>query len=204
MTRWLVVYAVRLLAALVLLSGAAILVGQRQSPSEWVTLLHLNDCELPCWIGIEPGKTTFAEAQRRIVDAYEDTSLYEVSTLNYDHYRITYKPKGYRLEILLDLYGGERSLQTSVHSITLLFQPGLPTVAELYDHLGALEFVEYLSFEDLKQELYFRNQRIKVSVDVLDCGNVIPTQRVREVDLWGSGLGIYAPIKWHGFWQCYS
>src|SRR5688572_24925895 len=44
----------------------SILIGRHQPLPERVAMLHLTDCELPCWIGIVPGKTTVGEAVERV------------------------------------------------------------------------------------------------------------------------------------------
>jgi hypothetical protein len=41
-------------------------VGRQQQLPSSVAALHLTNCELPCWIGIIPTKTTMAEAEERI------------------------------------------------------------------------------------------------------------------------------------------
>jgi len=46
-----------------LIIGAAIAVGRTQPPSEAVRWFHMDDCEKPCLMGIQLGKTTFAETR---------------------------------------------------------------------------------------------------------------------------------------------
>lgn len=51
--------------------GAMMALGHATPLPEEVAALHLDDgCERPCWLGITPGKTTFAEAQKIISDVY--------------------------------------------------------------------------------------------------------------------------------------
>ncbi len=50
--------------------------GHGQPPSPGMAILHLNDCELPCWAGIVPGKTAGDEAQQRLVSALRLPPVY--------------------------------------------------------------------------------------------------------------------------------
>ncbi len=53
-------------AACLLLVVAARLVGSAQPPPAALDALHLNDCRLPCWVGIEVGVTAFDDAIDRV------------------------------------------------------------------------------------------------------------------------------------------
>lgn len=56
---------------IVLLTGAMMVLGRATPLPEEVALLHLGDmCELPCWIGITPGKTKFEEAKAILSKVY--------------------------------------------------------------------------------------------------------------------------------------
>jgi hypothetical protein len=60
---------------------AALFVGRQKPPPLYLALLHLTECEFPCWIGIVPGETTFAEARERIIAVY-GTGLTRYGTNN--------------------------------------------------------------------------------------------------------------------------
>src|SRR5260221_313535 len=73
----------RLLAVILILttSIAAIeIVGHRQSISPRMAMLHLRDCQLPCWIGIVPGKTTIGEALKLVKQVYSDLPIEDESS----------------------------------------------------------------------------------------------------------------------------
>ena len=70
--------------ALTLLLTAAItgalLIGRAQPLPDRVAVLHLNDmCKLPCWIGITPGVTTFAEAEKLVQTVYKTSKKFVLS-----------------------------------------------------------------------------------------------------------------------------
>ena len=44
--------------------------GNVQPPKAALAQLHLTDCTLPCWLGITPGQTQFAEAVERVSAVY--------------------------------------------------------------------------------------------------------------------------------------
>lgn len=69
--------AVFLLASFMVLAlGASIALGRATPLPEEVAFLHLGDiCELPCWIGITPGQTTFGEARKIIAKFYGQERL---------------------------------------------------------------------------------------------------------------------------------
>lgn len=51
--------------------GATTLIGRASPVPEQVAALHLGDmCELPCWIGITPGKTTLQESKEILSRVY--------------------------------------------------------------------------------------------------------------------------------------
>ena len=57
----------------VLVVSAAVVFGRMQPLPEQLTALHLGDmCDLPCWIGITPGKTRVGEAQQIIANVYNN------------------------------------------------------------------------------------------------------------------------------------
>lgn len=84
----------RLYAICTLANAMAVLIGRQQPESSILSQMHLTDCELPCWIGIIPGKTTLAEANKRLQAVYgatldqNSTLLDHNSTLLYENLSI--------------------------------------------------------------------------------------------------------------------
>lgn len=72
--RKLILYVLLFCVVFAALSGAAIFIGRQQPPPARVAALHLTDCAPPCWIGIEPGKTTIAEAKMQIESIFENST----------------------------------------------------------------------------------------------------------------------------------
>lgn len=76
--RWLITRSLLVLLTVTLVTGAAMLLGRALPIPDRVALLHLGDCQLPCWIGITPGKTSIGEARQRIKDVYVQMAGYTV------------------------------------------------------------------------------------------------------------------------------
>src|SRR5260221_4403477 len=69
----LLLFLYTLIVVFVLAIIMVLLIGYSQPIPEHITLIHLGDiCNLPCWIGIIPGKTHVAEARRIIANIYND------------------------------------------------------------------------------------------------------------------------------------
>lgn len=66
-------YALALFSLCVLLIAGARWMGARQPQPPIVEGLRLDDCALPCWIGITPGQTSMEEAYSLMVDAFQYT-----------------------------------------------------------------------------------------------------------------------------------
>src|SRR5215207_2791177 len=54
----------------VLLILAMHLVGSLQPLPQAMTELHLDECALPCWIGITPGETSFDDAIQHLTESH--------------------------------------------------------------------------------------------------------------------------------------
>jgi hypothetical protein len=207
--RFLISLALLVLMLLTLLIGAAIVVGIQQPPSEWVSFLHLNDCELPCWIDIEPGKTTFAEARQRVMNAYQSISLYELLPQGEDHFFITDKSQGYSLGVDLRSTDWGKSPQSIVDNIDLQLEENItqPTIAELYNRLGTAEAVVDLPTDSPTVAFYFRHQRVMAwLVKDFACIKVFPTQKIYQISLADRSLklDLWLSSPWRGFQRCYN
>ncbi|MBI1256368.1 MAG: hypothetical protein GC204_02750 [Chloroflexi bacterium] len=216
MLRSLIAYAIRLSIVLTLFAGAVIFIGLQQPPSEWVQLLHLDDCELPCWIGIEPGKTTFAEARQKIDAIYSNTSLYLLEDYGGDELRITDKHTSDGMDILLSS-DGETTLQPIVTNITLstYIQPnGLPIppmIGDLWNDLGIPESISRLvgSKESILIMSYQHQQTLVYISDSNECNRVSPNQQFGGISLGDQSNqpanifgGLSSPLSWRGFYKC--
>ncbi len=114
MSRVLLVLGVLLLAV-----NGARLVGHAQPPPRRVLLLHLTDCELPCWIGIVPGVSTYDEAAALIRRSYPATAF----AIEQDSkgFSITPKASPETLRVSLFIRQSSASSEPIIASIGLYF-----------------------------------------------------------------------------------
>lgn len=211
--------ALFLSAILLMLSTVGIIIGHQQPPSVWATILHLDMCELPCWIGIIPGRTTLAEARRKIEEVYSDPALYSIEANEQkDAFGVIYKPTTSSFVIAFTPY----SLSENPHSIiqgtyigfdlrfNQLNSKGtkLPTIPDLYNSLGNPESIRLSSgAEEHNIALFFKGGNIVVSLNNLECDRVRLNQEILSISL-DAQITQYAawvskPHAWQGFGKCY-
>jgi hypothetical protein len=63
----------------IVVTSASIGTYRREPVPPALRSLRLTDCVLPCWIGIEPGRSTAEQARAAIEAAYRDSSEYSLS-----------------------------------------------------------------------------------------------------------------------------
>ena len=190
--------------------------NRRSTTSDWLTLLHLNDCELPCWIGIIPGETTAYEAEDRIAATYGDTSLYALEMQRYFQSSVTHKSTSYQLSIALFSDNGVPSDDTSIVR-SIILNPFVkigesvssPTISDVQRVLGDPTMARLASGADnFSVALFYGDGRSNVFVSDLECDKVLSNQQV-------GGIGLYSEIRaniawlsdpqdWQGFNYCYN
>jgi hypothetical protein len=203
------------LTALVVVIGAIAFAGYLQPQSHWATLLRLNECELPCWIGIEPGETTFAEAERRIRDAYADRSHYRLETQQINRFRVTYQPSGQSIDVALDQGLAPETPQDVVQRIRLWLgtAPDFPPeLWELFRSLGNPQTLRAIvpGINRPSLIIIYTDQHVGVFLDALNCYQVLPGQRIRQIVLDPHPesviylAAVSEPLYWRGFGRCHS
>ena len=214
----LTICALRLSILLAVLTGAAIAIGLLQPPSAWITLLHLSDCELPCWIGIEPGKTTFAEAQRQIEFVYGSSSAYVVEDYGFNVFGVVGKELSHNFTVRLasDVSGSTPSIVQKIYLSPVSFGDELPVqpiLGELSNSLGKPEAVRLsISASESIFMVLYRGQRIEVYLNKpAACSRVSPNRQIVSILLreqpnnQGQYGGLYTRIlPWRGFQRCYN
>src|SRR5215207_9444302 len=92
---------------LALFSMASLVIGAQQPPSDWADVLRLDNCELPCWIGITPGETPLSDAEARLESAFGDRALYDLNlrrdtSETWKRYMLEVRGTALRMEISFD------------------------------------------------------------------------------------------------------
>ncbi len=191
-------------------------VPSRQQPlSNWLTLLHLTECELPCWIGITPGETTVGEAQKQIAATYGDSSLYILNMEENLPAVVTYKPTGYQLNIAFHSDTGEITAASIVREIYL--QPFIrldgtinsPPISSLQSILGNPEMVRLASGDETPTiTLIYEGGLVHEYVNDSECDKILPNQQLISIVLFDQipvgWAWLSDPQEWHGFSYCYN
>ncbi len=190
--------------------------------SEWDDLLHLTDCELPCWIGIVPVETTIGAAVTLIKQVYGSDLRYLLeyrlrSTKIATDSRIvvTDTLTNYKLRVELSSYEGDSTWASIIDHISLtpFVERGSvtwrPRVSEIQVILGEPLQVRLASgIDNYAVSLVYQDGLVFVAVPDLKCDRVLPTQEV-------TGIGIAAQIPpevwwpskpqlWRGYNVCYN
>jgi hypothetical protein len=193
----------------------AILVGHQQQPSTWAQILHLNECELPCWIGIIPGQTTLTEAQQELERVYGDTSVYQLKDIGDSGYKVSFEATGESLHIVF-VSGNGRATQNSV--ITQLYlEPFLDqnsfnkrlTIPDLYEALGKPEIVRLIFGLEIERiAILTKGQRVQIFLDNIECDKLYINQEILQIRFIESvpstgNAWLSDPQQWRGFGRCY-
>lgn len=193
----------------------SMVIGRGSSFLSWSSFLHFDECELPCWIGIQPGQTTLAEAQMQIERVYGKSILYPAEWRSRYQVGVT-SSAGYYLDIALDLTDVIPESGTTVSDIHLssFIRRGISfylfTLADLSDVLGQPENIRLAggAYREV-QVLFYGNRRIQVWIDDTDCDRVTPRQGISSITLWGQpetqGLDWRSDYRdWRGFSECHN
>ena len=72
-------YALLIFSVVIALFSITLFASRNQTSPSQLEILRLDDCQLPCWIGIIPGQTTIEQAQTRVKSTYSYKDNYEYS-----------------------------------------------------------------------------------------------------------------------------
>ncbi len=77
----LVLWSLLLTVTISLVITAIILLGEQQPLPNNVALMRFTACELPCWIGIVPGKTPINQAQSILHTVFEPSANFQIDSI---------------------------------------------------------------------------------------------------------------------------
>lgn len=202
---------VLIFAFLVLILGIIVRNGQKQPLSERVTILHLTDCKLPCWLNINLGNANVGQVRELIKKVYGSQPNYEIKE-DIPQFTIEDKSSGLIIGVLVNSWTEMPTDSTIVDKIELWENDSSgtkPTFSELYLLLGDPDYITLSGDEGtIFPSLLYYNHNIKV-----DIGDVMATQikmnptvlkltlynHMPSKDEWG-----YEPQPWHGFSTLYD
>jgi hypothetical protein len=199
MIKWFL-YSFALMVGFVLAISAAVLIGHRQPITKEIALLHLGDmCELPCWIGITPGKTSVGEARRLIAKIYNDAEPIALDPANGGVN--VYSPDG---DILwIGLNGRAGSVPSDDMVVTHIFL-GIYNPVRLGDVIGVLGSPDAVDTGyaccqgEAVTKQWARIGLTGASMDDFSPRHIFASQLVRSVSLFVVTNEAYYK-RWHGF-----
>ena len=205
-----------LFLALLLLIATLLLIDRQQAQPPQLEMLHLRDCQLPCWIGIVPGKTTIGQAEILLTSTFPpanyehtfDHSPYQ----NIDWYTINRRSDGTNLSINFNegQAAAKQTNNTTVSQITFIWgvDPHL-TLGHFATLLGKPQAlsVTWGNHYGSPNALYYR-QGIRLTFNkiddfVVDSWNV----EVGHLDIFANLKSVYPSnygVPWHGWNKTYK
>jgi len=191
---------------------AARLIGSAQPVPENVAILHLTDCELPCWIGIIPGQTTFEDARQRVQEVYGNLSDHTLIEGAPGSYVITSRTRGDAglSYIYIAEEGGDRGpIVASIVFSGRMPPRDNPTMGWLHDTFGspAYIFLEVTrSGTTYRPYLQYPQYGITVGLEESECGRITIDSPVVLLTLYKDITPLeklaYRARRWHGFDVC--
>jgi hypothetical protein len=204
--RRLILWIIGLIAIFSLTALIPILIGRRQPLPERVAMLHLTDCELPCWIGNVPGKTTVGEARDRVRQTYPHL---EFTYFTDERGLYVFGMDSERFEVQFGVKY-EATSNAVVENIWL-YPKRYPSVSlgELYSILGPPDMIWPAPENQMTAYLSSRKPHVFIGIHRVACGKVTPSQEVHSIPLdarfsFDNLLLSFYPQPWRGFRTCYN
>lgn len=194
--RWLMRFLPLLIVTYALCIAGAVVVGRAQPLPEHIAQFKLTECAPPCWIGIEPGKTTLAEALARVRAVYSaENHLYtQVPSINIINNRldlsfsIAFEVDNTNVVQVIDIwqYGGNDIPFSSFFSV--LGPPQYVTILPTRSY-----YTTSLIYNDYSLAVVLENN---VSAKI---GATRPINRIMMTEpAYAQRYRLYEPLPWQG------
>jgi hypothetical protein len=199
-----------------LLIGGAIWVGHGQPPSDWAALLRLDDCQLPCWLGVVPGTTGLDEGERRVRLAYADDPDFTLEYFGNGQFAVTDRRSQFRIGVTLDTgdLAGERYTVPPTIQQIILWADVVPSKRvdffDVYSSLGTPEELQTTSIGGVPYlMLFYHHQQVGLATIALICNAVSPAQKIYQIIISARTIPDYfgwtpTPARWLGFRRCHD
>lgn len=203
--------AIGLWMALFVMVCAAIIANRAAPASTAIVLLNLSECELPCWLGIIPGKTTFAEATDRIQKFYSATSL-RLTKITPTSFMIERPSSGDA--VVVQFWISQNPSEVLLQRIDFSWNDNsfeAPTIGDMHLILGHPQFVQSLvvSPGQLLSLIAFPKVRVSAVIIRSACppNGLWMDDRLSKLILFADTraqeLFVSGTQKWRGFNHCY-
>src|SRR5262249_23178475 len=165
----------------------ALTIGRLRPLPEKIAILHLDQCEFPCWSGIILGKTSWGEAIRYIKDEYV-SDRYSVQFIDDSHIKITVNGTFDVLEIVIKpmSYSSEESM---VYGIVLIPTANSDSnILKMGDMMASIgppdNIILSSSINNFAAVLRFKGNRVHIRIDPPSCNRVLTEQNVVSISFY--------------------
>jgi len=195
-------WVIALFIALALLVSASRYIGHHELPIVPIEEMHFNDCELQCWIGIVPGKTTLREATLLLESRYPEADGYRIEG-NRAEFTVVSSKSQMKFNIQFGVPAYRYDSDAPILVVWLWFNQGGPPVmvGDMYEFLGHPDYVLLDG-----SQLFFVTNGVVAKIEDLRCGGIDITQHVDHLILSPGQLQFREPVtylaKWAGFKTC--
>ena len=178
-------------------------------------MLHLTDCELPCWIGIVPGKTTVREARTLVEKTYSGFIVREENG-DVSQLTITDTTNSFRIGIKFNSWTEIQESNTNIQVIELWTDNSLAggiNYGYFHSLYGQPEYVVLpAQRNNAIPGMIYGNYRVRVgypeySLDLVSkCPSINMGQSIGGLKIWNTMPLVdngYIPFAWNGFSACY-
>jgi hypothetical protein len=201
--RWLLARTLICMIFLMLVCAGALGVARALPIAARVKLLHLDDCQFPCWIGIIPQKTSMIEARARLYEVYTHEPDIVINKGTKDDYTISSKIYGRLMTVYFMVsYLGE---DAPISEINIEFDLNNPLLlAEIFSYLPKFPYVDIEGNWTLLSPKWTL-QGVGPNYDCGQYRSINATDLVAVLTLGNNFSESYAQYfyKWRGFRKCY-
>ncbi|MBX3086138.1 MAG: hypothetical protein KF716_31170 [Anaerolineae bacterium] len=117
---------------------AVALVGHAQPTPSTITDLHLDECELPCWLGIVPKVTPVSEAKSLVYRAFGSNPDLYITEAEMIHTLFVWNSAHERL-LTIEMQVNK----SAIDSLRIDIHQNYPSVGELYAYLPPLRYANF-------------------------------------------------------------
>lgn len=191
-----------------LITSAVIGIGRGQPPSDGLALLHLDECELPCWLGITPGQTPWDAAKQMIMDAYSDAQ-YSVHLVDASHIDVSVNGTDDVLSIeIAPLSFNYADSPVNRIELTMKFAYLGRRWVSIGDLIASVGSPADMIMSDIGPSLLLKESRVHVrSAPYIGCNMVLTRLFTTSIFIHkrpDEYPFVSAPSRWRGFNRCYK
>jgi hypothetical protein len=195
----------------VLVLSASVIIGRQQPNSRRSAILHLLDCDVGCWLGIVPGRTTINEANQKLKEVFGDSPEYSLIVIGDSPISMVIQRRSgtASMTAISPIWISVRAVSNTdfVDTIQLNFTgggvSGQPTIGEIYTLLGAPQRVIVDTTNPLTFFLDYEDSTLHMLVVTHPQERIDPSQAISGMVWYSDATQMPVNISefrpWYGF-----